>query len=103
MDSRCDTMESRKVEAGRHEPYRIAMTSLRRLLRREMGGRNKLGALLAVLTCPCHVVMLGFVLTGTAVGTWLLAVRAYLLLLFTLLFLVGLWLMVRPDPSCRID
>jgi hypothetical protein len=47
--------------------------------------------------------MLGFVLTGTAVGTWLLAVRAYVVLVFTLLFLLGLWLMVRPDPSCRID
>jgi len=79
------------------------MNGLRGALRREMSGRNKLGALLAVLTCPCHVVMLGFVLTGTAVGTWLIAVRAYVLLVFSLLFLLGLWLMVRPDPSCRID
>jgi hypothetical protein len=79
------------------------MISLRRALRREMSGRNKLGALLAIATCPCHVVMLGFVLAGTAVGTWLLAVRAYLILGFTLLFLYGLWLMVRPDPSCRLD
>ncbi len=68
-----------------------------------MSRRNKLGALLAVLTCPCHVVMLGFVLAGTAAGTWLVAVRAYLLLAFTLLFLSGLWLMVRPDPTCRVD
>ena len=79
------------------------MVDLRRTLRREMTGRNKLGALLAILTCPCHIVMLGFILTGTAVGTWLLAVRAYLVLGFTLLFLFGLWLMVRPDPSCRIE
>jgi hypothetical protein len=79
------------------------MTGLRGALRREMSGRNKLGALLAILTCPCHVVMLGFLLTGTAVGTWLLAVRAYVILVFALLFLFGLWLMVRPDPSCRID
>ena len=79
------------------------MTRLRGALRREMGGRNKFGALLAILTCPCHVVMLGFVLTGSAIGTWLVAVRAYVILVFTLLFLFGLWLMVRPDPSCRID
>lgn len=79
------------------------MAAFRSAMRREMTGRNKAGALLAILTCPCHVVMLGFVLTGTAVGTWLLAVRAYLILGFTLLFLVGLWLMVRPDRSCRID
>ena len=79
------------------------MSRVSRALRREMSGRNKMGALLAILTCPCHVVMLGFVLTGSAVGTWLVTVRAYLLLAFTLLFLFGLWLMVRPDPSCRID
>lgn len=79
------------------------MSRLSQTLRRQMSGRNKMGALLAILTCPCHVVMLGFVLAGTAVGTWLLAVRAYLLLGFTLFFLFGLWLMVRPDPSCRID
>jgi hypothetical protein len=79
------------------------MAGIRSALRREMSGRNKLGALLAVLTCPCHVVMLGFILAGSAIGTWLLAVRAYLILGFTLLFLFGLWLMVRPDPSCRID
>ncbi len=79
------------------------MTGFRGALRREMSGRNKLGALLAILTCPCHVVMLGFVLAGTAIGTWLVAVRAYVILVFTLLFLFGLWLMVRPDPSCRID
>ena len=79
------------------------MISLRGALRREMSPRNRFGALLAIATCPCHVVMLGFVLAGTAVGTWLLAVRAYLILAFTLLFLYGLWLMVRPDPSCRLD
>lgn len=79
------------------------MTDFYDVLRRGMSRRNKLGALLAVLTCPCHVVMLGFVLAGTAAGTWLVAVRAYLLLAFTLLFLSGLWLMVRPDPTCRVD
>jgi hypothetical protein len=79
------------------------MSTLRAWLRRPMSGRNKAGALLAILTCPCHVVMLGFVLAGTAIGTWLLALRAYLILAFTLLFLFGLWLMVRPDPSCRLD
>jgi MerE protein len=73
------------------------------MLKREMSGRNKAGALLALLTCPCHVVMLGFILAGTAIGSWLLVARAYLILGFTLLFLFGLWLMVRPDPSCRID
>lgn len=79
------------------------MIEMYKVLRREMTRQNKLGALLAVLTCPCHVVMLGFVLAGTAAGAWLLAIRAYLFAAFTLLFLLGLWLMVRPDPSCRVD
>jgi MerE protein len=79
------------------------MADLYDALRRGMTRQNKLGALLAILTCPCHVVMLGFLLTGTAVGTWLLAVRAYLILAFSLLFLLGLWLMMRPDPACRLD
>ncbi len=74
-----------------------------KVLQRGMTRENKLGALLAILTCPCHVVMLGFVLTGTVVGTWLLAVRAYVILAFSLLFLLGLWLMMRPDPACRLD
>jgi mercuric ion transport protein len=82
--------------------------SLRAVLRREMTGRNKAGAILAVLTCPCHAVMLIFLLTGTAVGSWLVAVRAYLYAGFTLLFLFGLWLMVRrvTEPcatdACRV-
>jgi hypothetical protein len=75
------------------------IASLRRAAKREMTPRNKLGAVLAVLTCPCHVVVLAFVLTGTAVGTWLAAVRSYLILAFALLFLAGVYLMVRPDPS----
>lgn len=79
------------------------MIDMYKVLQRGMTRENKLGALLAILTCPCHVVMLGFVLTGTVVGTWLLAVRAYVILAFSLLFLLGLWLMMRPDPACRLD
>jgi len=79
------------------------MASLRSALRREMTPRNKAGALLVMLTCPCHAVMLTFVLAGTAVGSWLVAVRSYVLLVFTLLFLVGLWIMIRPDPKACAD
>ena len=85
------------------------IASLRAALRREMTPRNKAGAILAVLTCPCHVVMVVFLLAGTAVGTWLAAVRAYLIMAFALLFLFGLYFMIRPDPkacatdACRID
>jgi mercuric ion transport protein len=80
------------------------LAAIRQTLRREMTARNKAGAILAILTCPCHVVMLVFLLGGTAAGAVLAAVRAWLLLLFTGLFLVGLWLMIRPDKkSCDTD
>jgi mercuric ion transport protein len=75
------------------------LASIRAVLRREMTRRNKVGALLAILTCPCHVVMILFLLAGTALGTWLAAIRAWLFLGFTLLFLGGLWLMFRPDST----
>lgn len=80
------------------------IASLRAALGREMSPRNKAGAVLAVLTCPCHIVVVVFLLAGTALGTWLAAVRAYLIMVFALLFLFGLYLMVRPDPNaCSTD
>lgn len=78
---------------------RALFRSLRAALGREMTPRNKAGALLAVLTCPCHVLAIVFLLAGTAVGTWLAAIRAYLFGGFALLFLVGVYLMIRPDPA----
>ena len=75
------------------------LESIRATLRREMTGRNKAGAILAILTCPCHAAMLVIVLAGTAVGSF----QAYLYLGFTLVFAVGLWLMVRrSNATCEI-
>ena len=51
------------------------MATLREALMRQMTPQNKLGAIVVMLTCPCHAVMLIFVLAGTAVGSWLAAVR----------------------------
>jgi len=85
------------------------MATLREVLMRQMSRQNKAGAYLVMLTCPCHAVMLIFLLTGTAVGSWLAAARAYVYLAFTLAFLFGLWLMVRrsvpscDDGACRTD
>jgi len=77
--------------------------SIRATLRREMTGRNKAGAIVAILTCPCHAAMLVIVLAGTAVGSFLAAIQAYLYLGFTLVFVVGLWLMVRrSNTTCEI-
>ena len=79
------------------------LDTVRATLRREMTGRNKAGALLAILTCPCHALMLVFLLAGTAVGSWLAAIQAYLLLAFTVAFMVGIWLMVRRSTTaCEI-
>jgi mercuric ion transport protein len=69
-----------------------------------MTPRNKVGAIVARLTCPCHAAMLLFVLAGTGAGTWLAAHQAYLYLVFTLAFLAGLWLMVRrSSPACTSE
>jgi hypothetical protein len=92
------------LEEGSVSELLMTLSSLRTALRREMTRRNKAGAYLFMLTCPCHVAMLAFVLAGTAIGSWLVAVRAYLYLTFTLLSLLGLWLMIRPDrTSCDDD
>ena len=69
-----------------------------------MTRENKAGAILVMLTCPCHAVMLIFVLGGTAIGSVLAAFRAWVYLGFTLLFLLGLYFMVRKRaPACDSD
>jgi hypothetical protein len=67
--------------------------------RRPVSRRNRLGALLAILTCPCHVGVAIILLSGTAVGGWLVAQRAWLYVLFTLLFVGGLVLLFRRDDA----
>jgi hypothetical protein len=82
----------------------MTTASVRAFLSREMTARNKLGAWLMILTCPCHVVMVIFLLGGTAIGGVLAAFRAWVFLGFTLAFLVGLYLMVRKHvPDCGTD
>ena len=56
-------------------------------------------ALVAILTCPCHVGVAIILLSGTAVGGWLAAQRAWLYVLFTFLFVGGLLLLFRRDPA----
>jgi MFS family permease len=66
---------------------------------RPVSRRNRLGALIAILTCPCHVGVAIILLSGTAVGGWLAAQRAWLYVLFTLLFVGGLVLLFRRDAA----
>lgn len=83
---------------------RMSTTSIGAFLRREMSRENKVGAILVMLTCPCHAVMLIFLLGGTAIGSMLAAFRAWVYLAFTLAFLVGLYFMVRRStPPCDTD
>ncbi len=78
--------------------------SIRAFLFREMTPQNKLGAWLFMLTCPCHVVMILFLLGGTVIGGVLAAYRAWLFLAFSLASLIGLYLMVRSRvPACETD
>ena len=82
----------------------MTTASIRAFLLRDMSGRNKLGAWLMILTCPCHVAMILFFLGGTAIGGVLAAFRAWVFLAFSLAFLAGLWLMVRKHvPACDTD
>ena len=67
--------------------------------RRPVSRSNRLGALVAILTCPCHVGVAIILLSGTAVGGWLASQRAWLYMLFTILFVFGLVLLFRRDPA----
>jgi MFS family permease len=66
---------------------------------RPLSTRNRAGAIVAMLTCPCHVGVATILLGGTALGGWLAAERAWLYVLFTVLFVAGLVLFLRPDPD----
>jgi hypothetical protein len=66
-------------------------------INRPLSRRNRAGAMLAMLTCPCHVGVAMILLSGTAVGGWLAAERAWMYALFTLLFAAGLAVFLRSD------
>jgi MFS family permease len=61
--------------------------------------RNRLGALVAILTCPCHLGVGIILLSGTALGGWLAAQSAWLYVLFTAAFVGGLVVLFRRDAS----
>ena len=78
--------------------------ALRRWARRQMTPRNRAGAWLAILTCPCHGALLLYLLAGTTFGSVLLAYRTWMYAALAAAFVAGLWLMIRPDPNaCAIQ
>ena len=68
-------------------------------LNRPLSRRNRAGAVVAMLTGPCHVGVAGILCSGTALGGWLAAERAWMYVLFTVLFALGLVIFVRPDRN----
>ena len=65
--------------------------------RRPVTRRNRFGALLAILTCPCHLGVAIILLSGTAVGGWLAAQGAWLYVPFAAAFVGGLVILFRRD------
>jgi mercuric ion transport protein len=57
--------------------------------------RSTLWGGLAAITCPCHLLILAAVLSGTALGALLQEHVKLLLLLFSLLFALSLWAFTR--------
>jgi hypothetical protein len=51
----------------------------------------------AFLTCPCHAVPLLLLLGGTAGSAWIARHLPALVIALGIVFLVSLWLLLRPD------
>jgi len=78
------------------------MSRLKQALTREVTTRNKLGAYLAMLTCPCHIPMLLALSAGTVVGTWLGRYNHLLYAVAAGLFVYGVWTLFHPGKSCPV-
>jgi mercuric ion transport protein len=76
------------------------MNWFRQAMNRELTVRNKAGAYIAMLTCPCHVGMLLLLTGGTVVGAWLGRYNHLLYAVAAVLFTFGVWTMFRPGTSC---
>lgn len=68
-----------------------------------MRSLKTLGGIGAVLTCPCHAVPLVLFLGGAAGSVWLTRHLSVLLLVLGLVFLLSLWLLLRPEPGTKAD
>lgn len=70
-----------------------------------MSLRRTVGAVGALLTCPCHAVPLALLFAGgTAGGAWMTRHLPVVLLILLALFLLSLWLLFRSEPgAARAD
>jgi MerE protein len=79
-------------------------TAIRLWSRRKLSRRNRAGAWLAILTCPCHGAVVLYLAAGTAFGSVLLAYRTWMFAALAAAFVAGLWLMVKPDANvCTLE
>jgi hypothetical protein len=78
--------------------------SLQGLGRRTLSPRNRAGAWLAILTCPCHGALVLYLAAGTVFGSALFVYRGWMYAGLAVAFLAGLWMMVRRDTAvCPIE
>lgn len=88
----------------KYNPDMTVAKSVRRWGRRKLTPRNRAGAWLAILTCPCHGAFVLYLAAGTAFGSVLVAYRTWMYAALAAGFVTGLWLMVRPDVNaCAIQ
>ena len=66
---------------------------------RPLTGRNHAGAIVAMLTCPCHLGVAIALTSGTALGGWLAMERAWLYAILTVAFALGLVMLFRRDSQ----
>ena len=78
------------------------MKRFKQAMSRELTAKNKAGAYLAMLTCPCHVGVLLFLTGGTAFGAWMGSYNEMFYGVAAVLFLFGVWTMFRPGKSCPL-
>jgi hypothetical protein len=79
--------------------FQTLKTGLGTLEARPLTRRNRGGALLAMLTCPCHGAAILFLTSGTAAGAALAAYSGWLYGALAAAFAAGLWLLFRRDPA----
>jgi hypothetical protein len=73
--------------------------AVRTLEERRLTRKNHFGALLAILTCPCHAGALLVLTSGTAFGGVLTAYSGWLYGALGASFAAGLWLLFRRDRA----
>ena len=67
----------------------IRIAEVRRWGRRSLSRRNRAGAWLAILTCPCHGALVLYLLAGTAFGSALFAYRGWMYAALAVAFVRG--------------